>query len=174
MRELSLNILDVARNSIEAGCSNLRIKIVESKSRMKVSISDDGRGMSAAEKIKAIDPFYSSKKSAKVGLGLPLLKMAAERTGGRMKIYSLAGKGTLIKAIFYTDSIDFIPLGDIASTVMCILSANPDIRIRFSHRIENHVIRLDSKGLEKICGASQFGQYEYAKIYLESKYQERI
>ncbi len=106
MRELADNILDIAQNSIAAGASLVEIDISVSRAQDTVSLAfiDDGCGMSE-DMVRAVcDPFTTTRKTRKVGLGLPLLKMTAQATGGEMSIASKPGEGTTVRVTFRTFS----------------------------------------------------------------------
>ena len=128
MRELSLNILDIAQNSIVAGATLTEIVVNENtkENTLLIGVYDNGCGMTEEQVKSVIDPFFTTRTTRKVGMGIPLFKMAAEQTGGSFKIDSQKGVGTKIEALFKTDSIDFTPLGDIASTIVTIVSMNAD------------------------------------------------
>ena len=105
MRELSLNVLDIAQNSISAGATLIEIEIREDTAGrlLTIRIADDGCGMTP-EKLKSVaDPFYTTRTTRKVGMGVPLFRMAAEMTGGGFEITSEPGKGTTVTALFHTD-----------------------------------------------------------------------
>lgn len=129
MRELSLHLLDIAENSIAAGAKNIIIRVNENTrdDLLQMSIEDDGRGMDQETIKKVIDPFYTSRTTRKVGLGIPLLKEAAEACNGNLEILSTPGKGTQVKVWFQRSHIDRMPLGDLASTMLDLEIANPDI-----------------------------------------------
>lgn len=137
MKELSLNILDIAQNSIKAEAKNILISIDEDSvtDRLTLTIKDDGCGMDAATVEKVTDPFYTSRTTRSVGLGLPFLKMQAEMTGGGFEISSQVGVGTVVKAVFVPSSVDFTPLGDISSTWLILVQGSPDIDFEFIHTI---------------------------------------
>ncbi|MEG1743436.1 MAG: ATP-binding protein, partial [Clostridia bacterium] len=131
MKELSLNILDIAQNSITAGATFIDISLVETNKELSISVSDDGCGMSD-ELIKRVsDPFYTTRTTRKVGLGIPFLKMEAEQTGGSVFIKSKLKSdfpdchGTTIISTFNKNHLDFTPLGDIISTI-CVLIHGAD------------------------------------------------
>ncbi len=127
MRELALNILDIAENSVKAGASLIVIEISAKNNLLTVKITDDGKGMDADTLAKAADPFTTSRTTRKVGLGIPLFKMAAENSGGKFEIKSEEGRGTVVNATFEIDNIDRAPLGDIAETTATLLSDEYDL-----------------------------------------------
>ena len=141
MKELSLNILDITENSVKAGATLTSILIDEENNTLKLTIDDNGSGMSEEILRGVTDPFYTTRTTRKVGMGLPLLKLAAEQTGGNMTIRSVSieddplNHGTKVEALFYQDSIDFTPLGDVVSTLCTLIQGHPDTDFYFRHRI---------------------------------------
>jgi anti-sigma regulatory factor (Ser/Thr protein kinase) len=135
MEDLSLHILDIAENSIEAKARRIAIRVEElrSKDRLILEISDDGRGMGPRLLGRAFDPFVTTKKTRRVGLGLPLLAQAAEATGGRVRLRSAPGRGTKVRATFRLGHIDRQPLGDIAETLAVLIAGHPETEIRYTH-----------------------------------------
>ena len=118
MQELSLNILDIAENSVKAGASLITVAVCyrPAADRLTVTITDDGCGMDAETVHKVTDPFYTTRTTRRVGMGLPLWKMAAEMTGGAMTVESAPGVGTTVTAVFGLSHIDRLPLGDLPQT----------------------------------------------------------
>ena len=92
MKELSLNILDIAMNSVKAGATLVEILIDERNGWRTLTIRDNGCGMSEDFLRAVTDPFTTTRTTRKVGMGLPLLKLAAEQTGGVMQIESSQGE----------------------------------------------------------------------------------
>ena len=88
MKELSLNILDVAKNSVTAGATLIEITISETDETMEIMIRDNGCGMDEETINSVTNPFYTTRTTRSVGLGVPLFKMEAEMTGGWLKITS--------------------------------------------------------------------------------------
>ncbi len=133
MRELSLNVMDIAQNSISAGASLITITVVETRpgDTLSISVEDNGKGMSEETVKKVIDPFYTTRTTRSVGLGVPLFKMEAEMTGGSFTIQSELGVGTNLTAVFKPSSVDMIPLGDINGTVQLLISCNPRVGFYF-------------------------------------------
>lgn len=117
-------VLDIAQNAVEAGSSEVVVELDESEDGVGVKVRDDGRGMTAEERARALDPFYSDgTKHAKrrVGLGLPFLVQAAEQAGGRWAIESVKGSGTEVRFSFPAASVDSPPTGDIPSLILGLL-----------------------------------------------------
>lgn len=176
MRELSLNILDVAQNSITAGAALIEIDIIEntSKGEMLILICDNGKGMTPEQAQKVTDPFFTTRTTRKVGMGIPLFKMAAEITGGCFSIWSEPGIGTKISASFKTDSVDFAPLGDICSTVTMLIAMNTDRNFTYHHSVDNREFTLKTEELKQILGDVPLSEPEvidWIKSYIEEQTQ---
>ena len=156
MKELSLNILDVAKNSVVAGAENVIISLVtDADGMLTLTIKDDGCGMTEETVRNVTDPFYTTRTTRKVGMGLPLLKLAAEQTGGYLKLESSKDErdhGTTVTAVFDTKSIDFMPIGDIVSTICILIAGSPEIDFDFSDITEDRQVRLQTTELKAILG----------------------
>lgn len=129
MEDISLHILDIAENSVAAGATIITINVTTDKSgdMLSFEIEDNGRGVSDEVLKKILDPFYSTRKTRKIGLGLSLLAQAAEEAGGGLAVTSKEGTGTLVSAHFKYSHIDRKPLGDLAETFAVLIAGNPDI-----------------------------------------------
>lgn len=136
MNDLSLHILDISENSIQAGAKNLEIFIVEDtkKDLLTLEIYDDGKGMDEKTLEQVQSPFKTSRTTRKVGLGIPFLKEAAEICGGNIIISSAKGKGTRIKASFRHSHIDRKPIGDIAETLVALILLADKTEILYLHK----------------------------------------
>ena len=154
MRELSLNVMDVAQNCITAKATLVTITVCESDKNdsLDISVKDNGCGMTKEQAESVIDPFFTTRKTRKVGLGVPLFKMAAEQTGGSFTIDSTVGVGTTLFAHFVKSSVDMTPLGDINSTVKILIQCNPCIDFVFNHSTDNGEFTLDTRELREILG----------------------
>ncbi len=146
MLELSLHILDIAENSIRAGASRLVIDLTEDREadRLTLEIQDNGKGMTEEERKRVLDPFYTTKKVRRVGLGLPMLAQAAANTGGSLHIESGPEAGTTVRVVFGLRHIDRQPLGDLPGTVTALVAGNPDIRFVYRHHRDGRVYTLDT------------------------------
>lgn len=162
MKELSLNILDIAGNSVKAKATLIKIELAETDDELLIKISDDGCGMTADKVERVTDPFFTSRTTRKVGLGIPFFKLAAEQTGGSFGIESRAESeypddhGTVTSALFRKDSIDYTPLGDVISTVTTLIQGSPEIEFVYTHDIKtndrNVTVSLDTRELKAVLG----------------------
>jgi len=157
MPEISLNILDVAQNSVTAGATLTEISILvdTTKDILSVSIKDNGCGMSDEAIQKVTDPFYTTRTTRKVGLGIPFLKMAAEITGGTFSISSSQDEcshGTVTTATFIHSSIDRMPLGDIAGTMTSLIGPNPDIEFVLNLSYDEEKFTMDTREFKAVLG----------------------
>ena len=153
MQELSMNILDIAENSIKAGAQliSILLEYIDDEKLILV-IDDDGSGMTEEVASKVTDPFYTSRTTRKVGLGIPFIKMAAELTGGNLVINSELGKGTTVKTLFFYNSIDMMPLGNIGETIAVLLSGNPEIEFVYTIKRKDKEFVLDSREVKQLLG----------------------
>lgn len=154
MQELSLNVLDIAQNSIAANASivNIDIETDTSLSLLKISVKDNGKGMSSEQVQKVTNPFFTTRTTRKVGMGIPLFKMAAEMSGGSFSIESKLGEGTVITGVFKTDNIDCIPLGDISSTVSMLITLNENINFIYTYSIDGRVFSASTDEFKQALG----------------------
>jgi anti-sigma regulatory factor (Ser/Thr protein kinase) len=145
MTEISLHILDLVQNSVNAGANAVQISIDENtiKNLLEIKISDNGKGIKTEELSKVDDPFYTTGNK-KTGLGIPLIKQQAEATGGQFEINSVEGKGTTITAIFTRNHIDRQPMGDIASTITSLIRAYPHIELIYKHAFNNKIFTFNT------------------------------
>ena len=169
MRELSLNILDIAQNSISAGAPLITIQVSENTidHTLLIGIYDNGKGMSEEQVKSVIDPFFTTRTTRKVGMGIPLFKMAAEQTGGGLEIKSELGVGTEVRAQFKTDSVDFTPLGDVASTIQMLITMNTDRDFVYKHTVNEKEFIADTREIKAILGDVPLDTYEVSKWLLE-------
>ena len=158
MKELSLNVLDIAMNSVKARASLVKIEILEDTETLSIIISDNGCGMKKDFLKGVTNPFCTTRTTRKVGMGIPLLKLQAEQTGGSFSITSRHeseypdSHGTKTKALFYKNHIDMTPLGDIVESITTLIQGNPDIDFLFIHKIDEKEINLDTRQMREILG----------------------
>ena len=173
MRELSLNIMDIAQNSVRAQATKIVIRCAQNTAAqtLTLEVEDNGKGMSAEQIAAVTDPFFTTRTTRKVGLGVPLFKMAAEQTGGSFKITSEPGAGTLTAATFRIDSVDMTPLGDIGSTVSLLIHSNPDMDIVFERSVDEKSFTLDTAQMREMLGDVPLNHPEVA-LWINSFLQE--
>ena len=159
MKELSLNILDIVENSAKAGASLIEVSLIEADHILTMKVIDNGCGMTPDMLKRVTDPFCTTRTTRKVGLGIPLLKLAAEQTGGSVTIESRHqseypdNHGTSVTAVFHTDHIDFPPLGDIISTVSTMIQGHPDTDFLFIHKSRYGCdVSLDTREMREVLG----------------------
>lgn len=152
MTELALHILDIAKNSVRAHASRVEILVDVSSERnlLTVSVSDNGCGMSDELKNSVTDPFSTTRKTRKVGLGIPLFKQAAETTGGEFSLESELGVGTTTTATFVLDSIDRVPLGDVAGTMTTLIGGDEHVDYVLTYRVDGREYVFDSARVREI------------------------
>lgn len=151
MQELSLNILDIAQNSIVANATLIEIGVeVDANEFLAITIRDNGKGMDAQAVKNVINPFFTSRTTRKVGLGVPFFKQAAEDTGGSFHIESEVGVGTTIKAVFDTTNIDYTPLGEVWDTVALLIQMNETIDFVYTVKKDGEEFVCDTRQLKEI------------------------
>lgn len=146
MRELALNILDIAENSVKAGAKLIAVTVTAKDGILTVRIDDDGCGMDPEFAARVLDPFTTTRTTRKVGMGLPLFKMAAEMAGGELTLVTEKGKGTSVTATFVLSHIDRAPLGDLAETAVTLLADSYDLVLTLTTEQGEYV--FDSRELK--------------------------
>ncbi|MBW2096176.1 MAG: ATP-binding protein [Deltaproteobacteria bacterium] len=151
MRELSLHILDIAENGIDAGAGLMNISILEDKEKnaLTITLEDDGRGIEKGALEKVVDPFYTTKRTRRVGLGLSLFRETARRCEGTFSITSQEGQGTRVTATFRLDHIDLPPLGNMAGCIIALIAGHPEVELVYTHRINHEKFYFDTRDLKK-------------------------
>lgn len=153
MKELSLHLLDVAKNSVAAGASRLDLSLEEDPAgRLTVTIADNGKGMSPELLARVTDPFTTTRTTRKVGMGLPLYRLAAEQTGGSLSIQSAEGEGTTVTAVFDRRHLDCPPLGDLAGTVALLIQGSPELELTYRHSAPGGTAELSTAELREALG----------------------
>ena len=154
MRELSLNVLDIAQNSISAQADLVEIELTEDieNHELLIGIYDNGKGMTPEQLESVRDPFFTTRTTRKVGMGIPLFKFAAEMTGGRLEMESEVGVGTRVRAYFKTNHLDFTPIGDMASTFVTLVTMNLNIDFVYRRKVGDKEFTVDTRQLKEILG----------------------
>ena len=145
MRELALHLLDIAHNSVSAGARNITITIIEDSQvdRLSMTVEDDGAGMDALTVHRVTDPFVTTRTTRNVGLGIPLLKAAAEACNGDLTIQSKPGVGTRLDVVFQRSHIDRMPLGNLAETILTLVVGCPEVHWVFRYQVDGETFEFD-------------------------------
>ena len=169
MPEISLNILDVAENSIRAGAGYIEIDVIadSQKDTLEIMIRDDGCGMDEEQVRRVTDPFYTTRTTRRVVLGIPFFKQAAESTGGSFQIASRVNEGTCVKAVFGLSHIDRMPLGDINSTMFTLIVFNEQIDFHYRYAYDEKEFTLDTKQMKELLGGMSFKEAEVSRFIRE-------
>jgi hypothetical protein len=168
MRTISDHIYDIAMNSVKAGAENINLTIENNskKKEFKVTIKDDGIGISEDRIDSVFDPFYTTrdKKIRKVGLGLPLLKQNCEMTGGYVDLKSVYTKGTEITALFKTTSMNIPDTGDIAGTIAGLAVSSDEIDWHIKIKNDSAEEEISTYEIKEILGGVSIKNVEVIRV----------
>ena len=175
--EISLNILDIAQNSIRAEANLIEIGVLIDRKAdtLTVIINDNGCGMTKEQIAHVEDPFFTTRSTRKIGLGVPFFKMSAIITGGSFEITSEVKVGTKVKAVFVLSHIDRMPLGDINSTIHTLVTYNTNIDFVYTYEFDGESFVLDTRQMREILGGVPLDApevSEYIKEYLDENKKE--
>lgn len=175
MRTIADHILDITENSISAQANKIEIKIhvSENDNYYQLIFIDDGVGMDKETQTKVLDPFFTSRTTRKVGLGIPFLKQNAELTGGAFVIESKPGEGTLVQATFILDSIDKVPDGDVAGAIVFLAATTKNVQFEFEYANSKGNYIFDSLEVKKVLGEVPIDNAEI-RSYLKEMIEENI
>lgn len=153
MRELSLHLLDLLENARSAGAANVAVVIDERADAdlLELRVEDDGNGVPTDVPDTVFDPFFTTRTTRRVGLGLPLLRAAAERAGGSATVESVPGH-TEVRATFGLSHIDRAPLGDIVGTLVTFMLLEGAPRLMYRHRAGDDEFEFDTAAAEEAAG----------------------
>ena len=154
MRDLCQHMMDLVETGVAAGASAVSIALREDEAedRLSVHVEDDGRGMEPEVVERTSDPFFTTRKSRRVGLGLSLLEAACRRSAGTFAVHSSPGCGTRVECSFRLSHIDTPPLGDVVSTLTALIALHPDLRLRYEHRAGARRFHLDTGEVRAALG----------------------
>ena len=150
MREIALHILDIARNSIEAGATRLLITVIEDERAdgLTIEIVDNGRGMAEEELRHATDPFYTTRQTRRFGLGLSLLEATCQRCGGEMHLRSIDGHGTHVTASLQWSHLDRPPMGDMGASISALAAGAAQVQLTYRHGVNGQWLTIDTNALQ--------------------------
>jgi hypothetical protein len=169
MPEISLNILDVAENSVRAQATLISISAEADSAAdtLTVIISDNGCGMTPEQVQHVTDPFFTTRKTRRVGLGVPFFKLAAELSGGSFNIHSVLGEGTDVVAVFGLSHVDRMPLGDMPSTIHTLITMHEEIDFIYTYRYDEDSFFLNTAEMREILGDVSFQEPEVSAYILD-------
>ena len=149
-----MHIMDIFQNAISANATLISLDIVEDThaNLMRLEIGDNGIGMSQQMQRQVTDPFFTTRTLRKIGLGIPLLKQNAERTGGFFRLESEEGIGTRVIAQFVLDHLDRPVLGDVPGIMVLAVMANPQIGFTYTHLKDKKLYRFSSMEVKEALG----------------------
>ena len=177
--EISLNILDITENSVKAKATKIEIDIEADfkADNLTVKIIDNGCGMTSEQLKNVTNPFFTTRTTRKVGLGIPFFKMAAESTGGSFDIESKVGLGTTVTALFKLSHIDHMPMGDISLTIWQLVTMHQEINFVFNYKVDDNGFTLDTNEFKEVLGGISFTEPEvsrYIKEYLKENINDTL
>jgi hypothetical protein len=175
LRELSLHLLDIAENSIAARATIIRMMVEENTfiDRLRLTVEDNGIGMDKEMAAKVTDPFVTSRTTRKVGLGIPLLKEAAEASNGSLELWSEKGQGTRICVEFQRSHIDRMPLGNLAETYRSLVISSPEINWLLGYRFDDYEFLYDQKEVRDGLGDIPFSDPAVIR-YIRQTFEEGL
>lgn len=151
MNDLSLHLIDIIQNSISAGATLITLRVAEDNAAdtLTLTVEDNGRGMTAQQVEKLSDPFFTTRTTRRVGMGIPLFRQSAEQAGGELTVESTVGKGTVVRASFQNSHIDRPPLGNVANSFILMVSANPELDFIFEYTYDGRVYVFDTREVKE-------------------------
>lgn len=175
MKDISLHILDIAQNSVSAQAKNIVIDIHEDsgKDKLSILIQDDGRGMAPEIVQRVTDPFYTTRTTRKVGMGLSLFKQNAQQTGGDLTVESEPGKGTTIKTHFVLSHLDRPPLGDMPGVMMILVGGTTGIEWYYKHRVDDKEYVFDTREVKEALDGMDISEPSVMR-YLKDMIRENL
>ena len=175
MKSIAYHILDIAQNAIQAEATDIRISIdeLDKNGELRISIADNGRGMTADQVSNASDPYFTSRKTRNVGMGLALLKQNSEWTGGSFKVDSEVGKGTNVQAVFIKENIDCPTKGDISGIIHQLITSNPGLEFYFCYTKNENSFELDTREIKQVLDGVPLNHKEISG-YLKEMIEENM
>lgn len=151
MNQLSLHILDLAQNSIRANARLVEIKVTENpdQDRYQIEITDDGEGMTEEQLALASNPFYTSRTTRKVGMGLALIRQNVEMSGGHFQMSSKKGIGTELMVSFGFHHLDRPAMGDIAGTLVILANNEKKTDFVYGHKTHSGEYQFDTREVKR-------------------------
>ncbi|MDL2230298.1 ATP-binding protein [Alistipes sp. OttesenSCG-928-L06] len=169
MNDLSLHIIDIIQNSVSAGATRIVLTVNENtfQDQLTITIADNGRGMAAEQLARLADPFFTTRTTRRVGMGIPLFRQSAEQSDGTLTIDSTPGKGTTLTATFRHSHLDRPPLGDLAGSFVLMVAANPDIEFELHYIYNSLQYRFDTAEVKEALDGVPLNEPAVIKMLTE-------
>ena len=175
MRELSLHIMDIIENGLAAGANVIRVFIVEDRQKnwLRITITDNGCGMPEEILKKVMDPFFTTRTTRRIGLGLSLFREASRRCDGELNIKSKPSEGTEVVATFRLDHIDLPPFGDMSASMTSLIMGNPDVDFIYTHERNRNHFQMDTRQIKEELDGVPINHPEVLK-YIDGTIKESL
>lgn len=158
MQDLAMSILDIAKNAYEVNATEVHINLIDDGQYLTIQIIDNGPGMSESELKEAISPFYTTRKTRKIGLGIPFFKQIAEQCDGKFELVS--SSGIRISSSMRKDHIDCPPMGDIGESIATLIQCDPDVELVFKYIKNNQINEFNTQEVKKILDGISIAEPE--------------
>ncbi len=152
MQDMSMYCLDIVMNSIKAQATEIKITLIDSKEEdvLSLRIEDNGCGMSEAMQARVCDPFFTTRTTRKVGLGVAFFKSMAMQCEGNFELSSKENVGTMIYSSVKKSHWDAPPLGNMPETLITLIQAKENIHYIFSYQSDKGLFILDTEEIKVI------------------------
>lgn len=149
LQDLAMHILDLGENAIRANADFIVIELLldDVADTISLIIKDNGCGMDEEMLKRVVDPFYSTRTTRKIGLGLPFIKELSELCNGSFELTSQVNQGTTLRVVLQKSHWDTPPLGDVGEAIMMLVQAKPtiDYQFHYRHQIDFYVDTCEIK-----------------------------
>ena len=158
MREIALHVLDLMENSISAGARQVVVRVMQDRRRdlLEVTIEDDGCGL-GSDPEQALSPFFTTKESKHTGLGLSLVREAAERAGGSVTLSHSPLGGASVRIRMRLQHVDRMPLGDLPATVSALAATSPGVNITCEIEVDGAKNAVSTRQLRRPSRPNESG-----------------
>lgn len=152
MQDLAMHILDIAYNSIRAQASEITVTYRDSTiaNKITITIQDNGCGLSELQIQQVTNPFYTTRTTRRVGMGVALFQGLAQQCDGQFSLTSQVNLGTTIQVSVRKDHWDTPPQGDLAQTMQTLIQADPTIHFQFNMVLDTKTFTFDTKEIQAI------------------------
>ena len=152
MQDIAMHLLELIQNSIKANATKIVIELHEEvdEGMLDMKVQDDGCGMDETSLKHALDPFYTTRTTRHIGMGLAFMQQLCDQCNGSLEVQSEKEKGTRIHARVQISHIDCPPLGDFGEMMMVAIQASATIYYQFIYQIEDKKFVFDSNQIQEL------------------------